>query len=52
MTLAAVSMLGYLVIFWSVEGWNSALLKVAQIDIIELILLIAAIVNRYFLGDN
>jgi len=52
MTLAAVSMLGYLVIFWSVGGSNSALLKVAQVDIIGLILLIAAVVSGYILNEN
>ncbi len=52
MVLAAVSMLGYLILFWFVGESNSALLKVAQIDIIGVVLLLAAIFVRYFLNDS
>lgn len=52
MILAAISMLGYLIFFASVGDSNSALLKVAQIDIIGVILLLAAIIIKCFLNDG
>jgi len=45
--LAAISMLGYLFFFWSEGNSNSALLKVAQIDMIGVVLLSIAIIIRY-----
>jgi hypothetical protein len=48
MIFAAISMLGYLIIFWSVGDLNAALLKVAQIDIVGVILLLIAISIKYF----
>ena len=50
--LAAISMLGYLYLFWSIGGSNSALLKVAQIDILGVVILMIAVVLRYFLNDS
>ena len=52
MMLAAISMLGYLIFFWSVGESNSALLKVAQIDIVGVVLLLAALFFKYFLNDS
>jgi len=49
-SLAALSMLGYLFLFWSIGGSNAELLKVAQIDIVGVILLFAAIGIRLFLN--
>ncbi len=51
-TLAAISMIGYLCFFWSVGGSNSELLKVAQIDIVGVVVLAVAIVVKYFLNDG
>jgi len=51
-TLAAISMLGYLFFFWSVGGSNPALLKVAQVDIIGVVLLFGAIIIKCFLNDS
>jgi hypothetical protein len=50
--LAAISMLGYLYLSWSIGGANLALVKVAQIDMIGIVLLIIAVVLRYFLNDS
>lgn len=52
MIIAAASMLGYLVFFWSVGESNSALLKVAQIDMIGLVLLLAALFVKYFVSGR
>jgi hypothetical protein len=49
--LAAISMLGYLYFSWSIGGSNQALLKIAQIDIIGIVLLLIAVVLRFFLND-
>lgn len=50
--MAAISMLGYLVLSWSIGGSNPALIKIAQIDILGIVLLIIAVVMRYFLNDR
>ena len=50
--LAAISILGYLFFSWSVGGANSALMKIAQIDIVGIVLLIIAGVIRYCLSDS
>jgi hypothetical protein len=50
--LAAISMFGYLYFSWSIGGVNHALVKIAQIDIIGIVLLITAVVLRYFLNDS
>lgn len=42
-TLATVSMLGYLYFFWSIGEANAALLKVAYVDIIGVVILFIAI---------
>ncbi len=47
--LAAISMIGYLYFFWSIGNSNAELLKVAQIDIVGLVLLILAILTKYFI---
>lgn len=49
--LAAISMLGYLYFSWSIGGSNQALLKIAQIDIVGIVLLLIAVVLRFFLND-
>lgn len=51
MVLASISMLGYLVIFWSVGGSNASLLNVAKIDIVGVVLLFTAIGIKYFNAD-
>ena len=50
--LAAISMLGYLYFFWSIGGSNPALLKIAQADIVGIVLLTFAILIKCFLNDN
>lgn len=50
--LAAISMLGYLYLSWSVGGSNSALIKIAQIDILGVVLLITALLIRCFFNDG
>lgn len=39
---AVISLIGYLFFFWSIGGFNSELIKVAQIDIVGLVFLLAA----------
>lgn len=46
--LAAVSMIGYLFFFWSVGNSNPVLLKIAQIDIVGVVLLFGAITIKCF----
>lgn len=50
--LAAISMVGYLYFFWSIGDSNSELLKVAQIDILGIVLLTIAILIKYFLNTR
>ena len=50
--LASVSMLGYLYFFWSIGGSNAALLKIAQIDILGLVLLTLALSIKYLFNDG
>ena len=50
--IAAISMLGFLFFSWSVGGSNPALLKVAQIDIVGVVLLLLAVVLRFFISDH
>ncbi|MEO0368088.1 MAG: phosphopantetheine adenylyltransferase [Pseudomonadota bacterium] len=50
--LAAISMVGFLYFSWSVGGSSQALIKIAQIDLIGIVLLIAAIVLRYLSSDG
>ena len=50
--LAAISMLGYLYFFWSIGDSNTALLKIAQADIVGIVLLIFAIIIKCFLNDS
>jgi hypothetical protein len=49
--LAAISMLGYLYFSWSIGGGNPALVKVAQIDIIGVVLLLVAVVLKFLLDE-
>ena len=49
---AAISMSGFLCFSWSIGGSNSALIKIAQVDIAGLILLAAAIVLRFLINDS
>lgn len=51
-TLAAISMFGYLYFFWSVGGSNSALLNVAKIDIIGVVLLCVVLTIKCVLNDS
>ena len=50
--LAAISMLGYLYFFWSIGDSNTALLKIAQADIVGIVLLTFAIIIKCFLNDS
>ena len=50
--LVAISMLGYLYFFWSIGGSNPALLKIAQADIVGIVLLTLAILIKCFLNDS
>ena len=50
--LAAISMLGYLYFFWSIGDSNPALLKIAQADIVGIVLLTFAILIKCFLNDS
>jgi len=50
--LAAISMLGFLFFSWSVGGSNPALIKVAQIDIVGVVLLLLAVVLRFFISEH
>ena len=47
MVMAAISMIGFLIIMWSVGGYNSSLLKVAIIDMVGIGLLVAAAILKY-----
>jgi len=46
--IAAISMLGYLYFFWSIASPNAALLRVAQVDMVGVVLLFAALVIKCF----
>ena len=50
--LAAISMLGYLYFFWSIGDSNPVLLKIAQADIVGIVLLIVALLIKCFLNDS
>jgi len=47
MVMAAISMLGFLGLMWSVGGYNSSILKVAIVDIVGIGFLITAAVSKY-----
>jgi len=46
--LAGLSMLGYLFFFYSIGDSNSALLKIAQVDMVGVVLLVLAILIKRF----
>ena len=46
--LAAISMLGYVCLFWTMDDTNSALLRIAQIDILGVFVLCLAIGIKFF----
>ena len=50
--LAAISMLGYLYFFWFIGDSNPVLLKIAQADIVGIVLLIVALLIKCFLNDS
>lgn len=50
--LASVSMLGYLYFFWSIGESNAALLKIAQIDMVGLVLLAMALAIKYLFNNG
>lgn len=50
MIIAATSMIGYLVLFWSIGNSNAELLKIAQIDIIGIVLLFIAVFMKWQLS--
>jgi len=52
MILAAISMLGYLYFFYSIGNSNPALLKIAQIDIVGIILLTIAVLIKCFFSNR
>lgn len=50
--LAAISMLGFLFFTWSIGSANSALIKVAQADMLGIVLLITVVVLRSFVKER
>ena len=50
--LAAISMLGYLYFFWFIGDSNPVLLKIAQADIVGIVLLTLAVLIKCFLNDS
>ena len=50
--LAAISMLAYLYFFYSIGNANPALLKIAQADIVGVVLLTIAVLLKYFFSDS
>jgi len=48
--MAAISMLGYLYLFWSIGDANNELLKVAKADVIGLVLLALAVVLKLLIN--
>jgi len=50
--LAAISMLGYLYFFWSIGNSNPELLKIAQADIVGIVLLTLAVSIKDFSNGN
>ena len=50
MVLAGLSMAGFLLLAWSVGGYNAALAKVALVDAIGLVLLAAAVLLKLQAG--
>jgi hypothetical protein len=42
MVMAAITMVGYLYIVWSVGGYNKAIFKVAMVDVVGIICLVLA----------
>jgi len=49
--MAAISMVGYLLFFGTIGGANSELLKVAQVDVVGIVLLTVAVALRYFIKN-
>ena len=47
MVMAAISMVGYLGLMWSVGGYNSSILKVAVVDMVGIGFLFTAAVLKY-----
>ena len=47
--MAAVSMLGYLVIMRSVGGYNESIRKVGLVDVVGIIALVLVVIVKYFL---
>lgn len=50
MVMAAVAMLGYVVIMWRVGEYNASLQKVMVVDIVGILCLSGAAVLKYFSG--
>jgi len=42
MVMAAVSMIGYLYLVWAVGGYNDAIQRIAMIDLVGIVFLVAA----------
>lgn len=47
LVLAAISMIGYLVLAWSVGGYNASLQKVAVVDLVGIALWAAAVALKW-----
>ena len=47
MVMAAISMVGYLGLMWSVGGYNSSIFKVAMVDMVGIGFLVIAAVLKY-----
>ncbi len=52
MVLAALSMAGFLLLAWTVGGYNAALAKVALVDVIGLVLLAVAVLLKLQAGTQ
>lgn len=52
MVMAAISMIGYLLLMWSVGGYNASLYKVAVVDSVGILCLALAVFLKYVVGRN
>lgn len=51
MVMAGVSMLGFLALMWQVGGYNEAMNKVMLVDVLGIVLLVAAVFFEVSRGD-
>ena len=52
MVLAMLSMVSFILLFWSIGGSNMELVKIYKADLVAVILLFVAILLKHFLNDN